>query len=165
MRKYSFKINSKAIKVEVLEMTSEVAEVEVNGKSYSVNIERISHGRNPGVAKTARPLSSSAPVPAASASSTAASGGSGSVCAPIPGAITAIFVKNGDKVKMGQPLFKMEAMKMENEINSRVDGSVVAINISIGDSVTQGQELILIAPAQILKNRRDTDRSKDHGDL
>ena len=66
--------------------------------------------------------------------------------APIPGAIVDVYVQSGDEVKAGQPLFKMEAMKMENEINSRIDGVVVAVNISVGDSVNQGDELVVISP-------------------
>jgi len=50
----------------------------------------------------------------------------------------------------------MEAMKMENEINSRVDGTVTAILVSAGDSVAQGQELIHISPVD--HNRRESDQ-------
>jgi biotin carboxyl carrier protein len=69
----------------------------------------------------------------------------------------AVFVKVGDKVQAGQPLFKMEAMKMENEINSFLDGTVSGINVNAGDNVNQGQELMSITPAEHLKNRRKTD--------
>ncbi len=37
-------------------------------------------------------------------------------------------------------------MKMENEINSRLDGTVAAVAISSGDTVNQGDELMVITP-------------------
>jgi biotin carboxyl carrier protein len=68
----------------------------------------------------------------------------------------AVYVKNGDEVQAGQPLYKMEAMKMENEINSRVSGVVAAVHVQQGDTVAQGQEIILIEVTP--PRRRQTDR-------
>jgi biotin carboxyl carrier protein len=68
------------------------------------------------------------------------------VTAPIPGSILSVYVKVGDTVAAGEPLLKMEAMKMENEINARIGGTVTAVNVQEGDSVSQGQELVLVSP-------------------
>ncbi len=143
MRKYEVTINDKPFKINILELSAEQAELEVNGKAYTVSIDRISQAQSPGSDKPpVRSASSSAPVAPACAQG---AGGAGSVLAPIPGSIMDIYVKLGDKVEAGQPLFKMEAMKMENEINARAAGTVQAINICVGDAVNQGQELMLVA--------------------
>lgn len=155
MRKYNLKINDKPFLIHILELSAEEAELEVNGKNYRVSIDNI--GETFAAKSEARPLrsvSSSMPV---SAPAQGAPTAVGSVRAPIPGSIMAIFVKVGDKVQAGQPLYKMEAMKMENEINAHLDGTVSGINVSVGDNVNQGQELMSITPADFLKNRRKTD--------
>ncbi len=46
------------------------------------------------------------------------------VGAPLPGLVSKIFVKPGDKIKVNQPLFTIEAMKMENTVSSNVAGEV-----------------------------------------
>ena len=62
----------------------------------------------------------------------------GEVRAQIPGLLSQIFVKQGDKVKINQKLFILEAMKMENEINSLVSGTVHQIHYKEGDKVEKG---------------------------
>lgn len=54
------------------------------------------------------------------------------------------FVKVGDKVKKGQTLCIIEAMKLMNEIVAEEDGEVVCIYPADGDLVEYGQELIVI---------------------
>ncbi|MBF0352487.1 MAG: biotin/lipoyl-binding protein [SAR324 cluster bacterium] len=144
MRKYEFSINDKPYTVTVKDFSTEAAEVEINNKSYSVKIRDVITERGTAAPKPHRSLTRNT-APVAPATAPGGGGGQGSVTAPIPGAIIAIMVKSGDEVKMGQPLFKMEAMKMENEINSRVNGIVQTVQISVGDTVSQGQELITIA--------------------
>ncbi len=49
--------------------------------------------------------------------------------APLQGSLSKILVKEGDKVKVNQPLFVIEAMKMESTITSPVKGKVVKIHL------------------------------------
>ena len=51
-------------------------------------------------------------------------------------------VKPGDAVKQGDPLFILEAMKMENIIKSPGEGTVKAVKAKKGDSVEKNQVLI-----------------------
>ena len=67
------------------------------------------------------------------------------VNAPMPGNILRIDVKEGDKVKAGQTLLILEAMKMENEIAAPKDGTVVQIATSKGAVVETGTPLIVLA--------------------
>jgi pyruvate carboxylase len=53
--------------------------------------------------------------------------GQGQVGSPLMGNLSKILVKVGDRVKSGDPLFVIEAMKMESTITSPVDGDVVGI--------------------------------------
>jgi len=71
--------------------------------------------------------------------------GSGTVTSPLPGTIYEIKVKKGDKVKEGQPLIKLIAMKMENEITSPKAGIVKEIKVKKSDNVNMGDVLIIIA--------------------
>jgi pyruvate carboxylase subunit B len=53
-------------------------------------------------------------------------------------------VKSGDKVKSGDVLATIEAMKMEQEIKSETKGEVKEIFINEGDSVANGDLLMQI---------------------
>ena len=69
---------------------------------------------------------------------------SGIVCSPLPGVMIGIRVNAGDKVWIGSALAVLEAMKMENTIESEYDGTVVEIYVSKGDSVLEGTPLMKI---------------------
>ena len=60
------------------------------------------------------------------------------------GVILDINVKVGDTVSIGQKLLMLEAMKMENNIDSDKEGTVKEILVSKGDSVMEGDTLIVI---------------------
>ena len=62
--------------------------------------------------------------------------------APMPGLIIDLKVKTGDKVKAGDPLLVLEAMKMENILKSPGDGMVKKVKVEKGNSVEKGQVLI-----------------------
>jgi biotin carboxyl carrier protein len=66
----------------------------------------------------------------------------GSICSPLPGVIKEINVKVGDTVKVGDKLLTLEAMKMENAINSDKAGVITVINVHVGSAVLEGHVLI-----------------------
>jgi propionyl-CoA carboxylase alpha chain len=55
--------------------------------------------------------------------------------APMPGLLTRLHVKPGDKVEAGQPLAVVEAMKMENVLRAERAGTVKAANFAPGESM------------------------------
>ena len=59
----------------------------------------------------------------------------GRIKAPIPGRIKTVFVAPGESVEAGQPLFILEAMKMENEIHAPKSGVVSQISVKPGQDV------------------------------
>jgi pyruvate carboxylase subunit B len=68
----------------------------------------------------------------------------GHVTSSMPGTIVDILVKTGAKVKAGDPVLVIEAMKMENEVPAPVAGTVKAVNVAKGDSVNPDEALVEI---------------------
>jgi biotin carboxyl carrier protein len=66
------------------------------------------------------------------------------VTAMLPGVVARILVKEGDKVKAGDPILILEAMKMENEVTSPKEGVVKQIVVKEGDRVEAGDLLAVI---------------------
>jgi len=62
--------------------------------------------------------------------------------APMPGKIVSINVKNGQKIKSGENLLVLEAMKMENLITATKDTKIKKINVKVNDAVEVDQILI-----------------------
>ena len=62
--------------------------------------------------------------------------------APMPGKIVSVNVKNGQKIKSGENLLILEAMKMENLITATKDTKIKKINVKVNDAVEVDQILI-----------------------
>ena len=69
----------------------------------------------------------------------------GGLTAPMPGKVVSFAVKVGDKVKAGQSLAVMEAMKMEHTIAAPKDGQVQELLYAPGDQIAEGAELLKLA--------------------
>ena len=66
----------------------------------------------------------------------------GSLSALMPGTILEVLVKEGQRVREGQTLLVMEAMKMEHRILAPKAGEVLAVNFAAGDRVDMGATLV-----------------------
>lgn len=145
MKQYKFIINGNDYQVDILNVEDNVADVEVNGTPYKVELDKeMKVSKTPKIvqAKTV-PSTEVSPATSKTASPTAAKG-SGTIKSPLPGAIIDIYVKVGDTVKIGQQLLMLEAMKMENNIDSDKEGKILDIKVSKGDNVLEGDVLIVI---------------------
>ena len=108
--------------------------ITLNGKKYEVEVEKGQATASfMGLVKD-----QPAPVqqaPAQQPAAPVASGDCEPVKAPMPGTILQVNVSNGQKVKAGDILFVLEAMKMENEIVAPKDGTITSVVVSKGASV------------------------------
>ncbi len=64
--------------------------------------------------------------------------------APMPGKVIKIFVTKGKKIKEGDVILILEAMKMEQEIKSAMEGKISDVLVSEGETVRKEQILINI---------------------
>ncbi|MEX0976864.1 MAG: acetyl-CoA carboxylase biotin carboxyl carrier protein [Woeseia sp.] len=138
---------------------SGIAEIEITEGEESVRISRHSHAppppqylggyppplpTAPAAAPPAAPAPSVAPIPEPEEDGYA-------VTAPMVGTYysasspgSPAFVQVGDRVKQGDVLCIVEAMKMMNQIEAEVSGTIKAIRAQNGDPVEYGQVLFLI---------------------
>ena len=71
----------------------------------------------------------------------------GEIEAPMPGKVTAVDVKKGEKVAKGQRLLTLEAMKMEHSLTSPFEGTVAELTAKAGAQVTEGTILVKVEAA------------------
>lgn len=144
MNDFKYKINGNEYNVRIVNVDGNVAELEVNGTPYNVEMEKaLKQTKTPRIVRTESvPTTDSHPAVAKTASPGAAT--SGAVKTPLPGVVLDILVNPGDVVKVGQRLLVLEAMKMENNIDSDKEGKVIAVKVRKGDSVLEGDVLLTI---------------------
>lgn len=100
----------------------------------------------PAAPVAAAPVAAAPAAPAPAPAPAAAALAAGEVVkSPMPGNILKINVTLGQKVKEGDVLIVLEAMKMENEIVAPKAGSVAQIAVSKGQVVETGSPLVVIA--------------------
>ena len=142
MKEYKYKINGTVYNVTVGDIENNMAQVEVNGTPYKVEMEQ-----------TVAPVAVSTPRPSAAPRTVSGekvnakpttTGGAGAIKAPLPGVVLDIKVNVGDAVNAGDTVVILEAMKMENNINADKSGVVKSISVNKGDSVLEGAELLII---------------------
>ena len=126
--KYKVKLNGKIYEVEVEKGNAELLS-EYDAISAPVAAPAAS-------AVAAAPAAAAAPAPAASGNATKS---------PLPGVVVAVKKNVGDKVKAGEVVMLIEAMKMENEITATKDGTLVAVLAPKGTQVQVGSALFEIA--------------------
>jgi propionyl-CoA carboxylase alpha chain len=68
----------------------------------------------------------------------------GSLHAPMPGKVLEVLVSEGDRVREGQGMLVMEAMKMEHTLRAPVSGTVESVKAAIGDQVEADAALVVI---------------------
>lgn len=144
MKEYNFKVNGNDFHVSIESVSETTAEVLVNGSAYNVEFEGMG---KPKVEKLKQvdPIPGAAPAaPRPTVAKPAVVASAIAVKSPLPGVILELKVNVGDTVKVGQNLLVLEAMKMENNIDSERAGIVKSINVSRGDSVLEGDVLLTL---------------------
>ena len=145
MDNYQYKLNGITYNVEIEEIEGNIAKVNVNGKSFEVEMKEPlkAKPKAPHVTPAAAP---SAPpfMPSASPAPVASAGLGKKVVAPLPGTITELKVTVGQTVKTGDTVLVLEAMKMQNNIEAEADGTITKILVNQGDTVMEGATLVVI---------------------
>ncbi|MGE0078261.1 MAG: acetyl-CoA carboxylase biotin carboxyl carrier protein subunit [Bacteroidales bacterium] len=144
MKDFKFKINGNEYNVHIANVEGNIADVEVNGTPYKVEVDKeLKQTKTPRLVRPdVVPATDAHPSVAKTASPGTAT--SGSIKSPLPGVILDVHIKPGDTIKVGQRLIVLEAMKMENNIDSDKEGKVIDVKVRKGDSVLEGDVLIII---------------------
>lgn len=143
MKKYNFTINGGKYEVSVKDIENDIANIEINGSSYSVKIDREEKKvsktpilvRKEVEQKPGENKHKLEPVAANTRPSAKA------IKSPLPGSIVKIEVNEGDSVKEGDVLLVMESMKMENNVLAEFAGTISKINVKVGQAVLQDETL------------------------
>jgi glutaconyl-CoA/methylmalonyl-CoA decarboxylase subunit gamma len=145
MKNFKFTIHGNKYDVNIIDFEDNIAEIEVNGAVYTVEVDKvIAKSKTPKLVRSvAIPTTESSPTQQRTSSPTLPKG-TGFIKTPLPGVILNVHVKEGDSVKIGAKLITLEAMKMENNINSDKEGVIKSIKVKQGDSVLEGDILIEI---------------------
>jgi biotin carboxyl carrier protein len=139
--KYSIKIDERTYIVEIEDINVRPVRARVDGIEFEVMPEKTGPVA---VTREARKKSIYQPASTASPSPNPALSGN-ALTAPLPGTVTEVFVKAGEKVESGQVVLVIEAMKMKNSIRSLYSGTVSEVLVSAGQSVAHKQPLIKFA--------------------
>ena len=113
--------------------------VEVDGRRFDVRMWVPESAAAPAAAPSKRR--------AAASSGGGGGAGTGEIAVPMQGTIVRVNVSAGDAVASGDALVVLEAMKMENNIDSDVAGTVTEVRVAEGDSVGAGDVVVVIAPS------------------
>jgi len=145
MSKYKFQIDKNQYEVEISNIDDNVADVVVNGTSYKVEVEKsLQTTKTPKLVRSVAVPSTDASPQVAKTASPSAPKGSGVIKSPLPGKVLNILIKLGDQVAIGQKIIVLEAMKMENNIDSDKEGKVTEVKVAKGDNVMEGDTLVVI---------------------
>ncbi|MDA3954867.1 MAG: acetyl-CoA carboxylase biotin carboxyl carrier protein subunit [Bacteroidales bacterium] len=138
MKKFKFTIRGNEYEVEIKDVEGDIATIDVNGTNYEVEIqqEKVKSTKTPTLVRPSVPVDRKDSKIKKSVSSRAYK-----LNAPLPGSIFKILKQEGDEVKKGETILIMEAMKMENNIQSEKSGTIVSMKVKEGDTVLQNDVL------------------------
>ncbi|MCX5885474.1 MAG: pyruvate/oxaloacetate carboxyltransferase [Proteobacteria bacterium] len=121
----------------------EVAVEKAGGSSQITEINPNISTPSPQPSQSPRPAEKE--KPAVAKPKTALAAGEVGINAPMPGMIISYHVKPGDKVKTGDVVIVLEAMKMQNNLTAPVDGVIKSVLFSAGSSVMKDELLCVIS--------------------
>jgi len=143
----SFTVDGRAIKANVVEIAPTLYSIIIGGRSFEVHIKEV-----PGADPSAVIAGREYPFTIRDArqwrrrrGASLEAEGRQQVIASMPGKIVRLLVSAGEKVKAGQGLMVIEAMKMQNEVRSPKSGTVERLLVKEGQAVNAGDALAVVA--------------------
>ena len=160
MTKLQLNVNGKDYQVEIDDLNTSPVEVIVNGKPFRVTVTESGRAARP-APSTPQPELEEVYVPTVATTfvetavempaepepgpaAPVAAGEGHAVTAPMPGKVLDIVAVVGARVKQGDTLCNLEAMKMKSPIRSTADGTVVQVAVSEGQNVNFGDVLFTL---------------------
>jgi glutaconyl-CoA decarboxylase len=142
MAKYEVSIDGQQYSVEIVRDDGRLALLKVDDQEYEVEATNVSAAPTPG----ASPAETASPTASAASSSPQGVVGPGGleIRAPMPGLVLQVTASVGQRVKDGDAVIRLEAMKMENDIQTHADGTVKEIRVAQGDEVQEGEVLMVL---------------------
>ena len=157
MKKYQYKVKGVDYEVEIAQVEGKIARVNVNGIPFEVEMQKpinaakhpalaAARAQSPVVAPVAAPAAAQTakPAPQPAAQPAAPAGAGNALKAPLPGTIIDVKVQVGQQVNVGDTVLVLEAMKMQNNIESEYAGQVTSLLVKQGDTVMEGAVLLTI---------------------
>jgi biotin carboxyl carrier protein len=163
MRRYTIDVEGKTLALEVRETGADTFEVTLDGRALAVRLvqeaylpsaaiapdmDRALAAAVPAIQTEAPPPTQTgaavapAPLPRPGLSNAASIAAAGTLTAPMPGAIVSIEAAPGARVRRGDVLCVLEAMKMMNPIRAPRDAVVAEVLVHPGQTVAYGDALL-----------------------
>jgi biotin carboxyl carrier protein len=159
--------NDKQIVVDLVELPSGALEAKVDGRAIDLDVAQVgtqlnvradgqvvdltTEGTPPDLGAVASGhrafvrVESERMRAAELAKKTVSTGGERVIKSPMPGRVVKVLVARGDAVTAGQGLLVLEAMKMENEVKTKVAGTIADVHVTAGSTVEGNAKLVTLA--------------------
>jgi len=151
---YTIELDGKIYRVDAQTMPSEIISALIENKSYDIDLDDSDQSNDPldghiavrvrGRVVRLDMLEHRRKKMKDAAAAHFAQSGVANITSPMPGKVLRYVVSLGQEIKKGQGLVIVEAMKMENELQSPKDGVVKSISSSAGATVDGGTLLLVI---------------------
>jgi biotin carboxyl carrier protein len=155
MRRYTVEVGGRTHTIDVEEVTAERFRVRVGDHEFELKLSQAEDvpvevvtphmaGAAPAGARLPRPpmVEELARLPRVAPPPLLGDSGSLDVRAPMPGTVVSVEVRPGGAVRRGEPLVRLEAMKMINHVRAPRDGVVAEVRVEPGQSVAFGDPLV-----------------------
>ena len=139
VRRLRIKVGENWHDVQVDDRSASPVVVTVDGQTYFVEVERPSP-----IARPAAPVAGAPPTPAPVRPAQAVPSEK-ALRSPMPGRVMTVSVRAGDRVKPGDEVCVIEAMKMEQSMRVSREGVIKQVHVHAGQQVNAGDLLVELA--------------------
>jgi biotin carboxyl carrier protein len=138
--------NGQLHEAQVSEPEPDLFIVIINGRVYRCELEKLANGETEVIVNGQRISVTARDRKHLSGRFGSSSGESGRaiLTAPMPGKVVRILLNQGDEVAAHQGVLIVEAMKMQNEVQSPKAGKVLEVRVSEGQTVNSGETLAVV---------------------